>query len=575
MAASKLNRLLVGACSAFALMVLACTPAAQPTTPNGDPTITPGDQSATKVRTLEDPGQRGGKLTMSAAASIFGNPNDPHLFTTASGRVFSMPITNGIVKRDIYDPNYTITPDLAEKWEVSKDSLTYTFKLRQGIKFQNVAPVNGREFTSEDAKYSLLRITADPSIVAEKNKIRFQRKEDFGPIKSIETPDKYTLVVNLKEPFAPFMDSMAHPGTLVVPKEFVDKFPDGLITEGMVGTGPYFPNEFKNQQLMSFKRNPDYWRKDSKGAALPYLDEVVFAVFTDEQSKLASFRSRQIDTSTVSSAGSMESIRKDDPTVKVLSTKAVSLANFRFNTKFKPFQDVRVRRAIHLAIDRQQFLDILAEGRGSVSGPVTPIFSDLANSADWLLQQPGYRKDKKQDIEEAKRLLKEAGYSEGLSFTTMFSDASAGGADWGALLADQLKAINVTSKTEVVNYAGQWIPRSTNGEFELGSQTHPFNTDADSFLSAHLHSTGGRNYGKFNDPKLDELIVKQRTTVDPEARKKWAQEAEKYILEVVPMAILYQGTNLYMIQPWVHNASNGPVTGHEFNSVEWAWLDKR
>src|SRR5688572_7749316 len=98
-----MNRRFVTVCILLALVALACSPATQPAAPDGGTTAKPPDQSAsTTVRTMEDPGQPGGKLTMSAAASIFGNPNDPHLFTTASGRVFSMPITNGLVKRDIY-----------------------------------------------------------------------------------------------------------------------------------------------------------------------------------------------------------------------------------------------------------------------------------------------------------------------------------------------------------------------------------------------------------------------------------------------------------------------------------------
>src|SRR5205823_2550619 len=118
------------------------------------------------------------------------------------------------------------------------------------------------------------------------------------------------------------------------------------------------------------------------------------------------FRAHQVDTSGASLYSTAQSIQKENPGVKVLNIPSISLNNFRFNMKFKPFQDVRVRQAISLATDRQQFLDLFSEGRGAVSGPITPIFKDVANTTDWLMQQPGYRKDKTQDIAQAKSLLK-------------------------------------------------------------------------------------------------------------------------------------------------------------------------
>lgn len=563
------------ACTLLWSSVAACGPAAQPAAPGGGEEAPKAADQQRTLTTLEDVGQRGGKLSMASAASIFGNPNDPHLVITSSGRIFSVPVTDGLVKRDVYDSDLKIIPQLAKSWDISTDGLKYTFKLQEGVKFHNVAPVNGREFTSEDAKYTLLRITADPSIVSEKNRPRFQRRVDFGSVKSIETPAKYTLVVNLNEPYAPFMDSLSHPGTVILPKEFVDKFPDGLVTEGMVGTGPYLPTEFKNQQLMSFKKNPDYWKKDSKGNQLPYLDEVSFVVFTDEQSRLASFRARQIDTAPSGiSASSVDAIKRDIPNAKVLNTPSASVTNYRFNVKAPPFQDVRVRKAIHLAIERHQMLELLAEGRGFVSGAVTPLFKEQANTTDWLMSQPGYRKDKKQDIEEARRLLKEAGYGDGLTINVMHANATTNAGDWLSLFTDQLKPINVTVKGEIVDYAGVWVPRSTNGEFEVSNLGHVFNVDVDSLFSAHLHSKGGRNYGKFSDAKLDELIDKQRATINPEERKRLVREAEQHVLDTVPMAFLYQTASTYLVQPWVHNFTNGPVSGHDYASVETAWVEK-
>ena len=555
-------------------ILAACGPAEQsagPSDSSGNAIQARDTAKMVSADKLEVATQRGGKLILAASGTAFGNPNDPHLTATASGRVYSMPTNNGIVKRDIYN-NFSIAPDLAKSWQVSSDGLTYTFKFQEGVKFHNSAPVNGKEFTSEDAKYSLMRLTADPSVIVEKWRPRFQRALDFGSIQSIETPDRYTMVVKLKEPYAPFLDAVSQPGSQVVPREFVEKFPEKIITEGAVGTGPFLPNEYRNQSIASYKSNPNYWKKDSQGGQLPYLDELVFQFFADEQTRYAAFRARQIDVAPVLGEA-MKSILKDEPSARVHMVPANNLNVYRFNMKFKPFQDVRVRRAMHLVVDRHQFVEIVAQGLAVPAGPVTPVYTDLANTAEWLLQQPGYRKDKTQDMADAKRLMKEAGYEDGFEVDGLFSTGGTVG-DNIALLQDQLKALKISLKAEQVDYQGQWVPKATAGEFELAYMGHVFSTDVDSVLTPHLSTGGPRNYGKFNDPTLDDLILKQRTAVTLEERKKWAQEAEKRALEVVPMIFNYSTTVASLVHSWVHNAGNGPLSESLPFMVEQAWVEK-
>ncbi|MSQ14548.1 MAG: ABC transporter substrate-binding protein [Dehalococcoidia bacterium] len=562
---------LVAAIGAMLLTMAACGPAAQPAEPAaGSEVKAPDKQTA---GSLEVAKVRGGKLLVHEGGS-FGNPNDPHLVATSSGRAYAVPAANGLLTRDIWDPKAPMVPDLAKSWEVSKDGKSYTFKLREGIKFHNVAPVNGREFTSEDAKYTLLRLTADPSVIVEKWKPRFQRAAEFPKFKSLDTPDKYTLVVNLTEPYAPILDIIAHPGTLVIPREFVEKFPEKIILEGMVGTGPFMTTEFKNQQIAGYKKNPDYWKKDPQGGQLPYLDELSHLYFADATTALASFRAGQLDIASPTTKSMMDNVKKDIPGAKTLITPKASLANFRFNSKFKPFQDVMVRRALHLVVDRHQIADLITEGLGVVSGPVTtPVYPEVANTMDWLLQQPGYRKDKAQDIAEAKRLMKEAGYEAGFELRGLFPVGSTSG-DLAAILADQLKVLNVKLKPEQVDYAGQWVPRSTNGEFEISNMTHTVSTDVDSVLAVHVMTGGSRNYGAFSSPSIDELVKKTQLATVVEERRKYAQEAEKLILEEAPLIFLYTNTTLVIAQPWVHNAADGPIIGHNVAMSEKIWVDK-
>ncbi|MSQ14551.1 MAG: ABC transporter substrate-binding protein [Dehalococcoidia bacterium] len=460
---------------------------------------------------------------------------------------------------------------MAKSWEISKDGKTYTFKLQQGVKFHNVPPVNGREVTSEDAKYSFMRMMADASVIVEKWRPRFQRATEF-PKLTMDTPDKYTLVINLEEPHAPFLDSIAYTSSLILPREFVESFPEKIILEGMIGTGPFMPAEYRHQQLATYKRNPDYWKKDSQGGQLPYLDGVEIVRFADPQAAAAAFRARQIDVFSPNKT-SMDVLKKDMPNVKSFQANSANITNFRINLKAKPFDDVRVRRAMHLAVDRQQFRDIIGEGITTISGPVTgPLYPDVANTMDWLLSQPGYRQPKTQDIAEAKKLMKEAGYENG--FTAEFL-VNTGSEDIGSLLTDQLKPLNIAVKVQVLDYSGQLLPRATAGEFQIQySAGVVFGSDVDTLLAAGFLTGASRNYSRYSNPAFDDLVKKEQRALTIEERRKYAQEAEKLLLEEVPSIFVHNVVGLMLAQPWVYNASKAIPAGSEHQMFGKVWVEK-
>ncbi len=567
----KLSTVSVGLAAALAmlLMMIGCGPSEQPgSSPAGGPSGGAQEQQPESggKTPLEVAKERGGKFIASAGADI---AIDPHLYVAGGGT--AMPVTNQIIKRDIYDPKYPIVPDLAKSWEMSKDGKTYTFKLHQGVKFQNLAPVNGREFTSEDAKYSIMRIMADPSLVPDNLKPRFQRRTEFPKLR-MDTPDKYTLVLNLEEPYAPVLDALTYPTSVVLPREFVEKFPEKLILEGMIGTGPFIMGEFRLGQLVTYKKNPDYWRKDSQGGQLPYLDGVDFVQFADASAAVAAFRSRQVDVFQPTKTN-MDILKKEIPSAKALITINTNYTHMRINVTAKPFDDVRVRRAIHLAVDRQQFKDLYGEGVTPISGPVSsPLYPDFADM-DWLMSQPGYRQPKDQDIAEAKRLMKEAGYENGLTFEFLTIPTYT---DFAALFQEQLKPLNITMKVQVQDYQGQVVPRALNGEFQMETAFgNIVSTDVDSVLAVNFGTGASRNAGRYSNPAFDDLVKKEQRAVTLEERRKYVREAEKLLLEDVPAIWLQTKGNLLMAQPWVHNASTGSVSSSYNLMHEYVWLEKR
>lgn len=549
------------------LAMAACGPAAQTPEPSG---TTQGQQPESKKKAVvEVAGERGGKLVMSG--SVFGNPNDPHLVIAGSARNYAPPAANGLLTRDIHDPKNPIVEDLAKSWEISKDGKTYTFKLQQGVKFHNVPPANGREVTSEDAKYSFMRMMADPSVIVEKWRPRYQRATEF-PKLSMDTPDKYTLVINLEEPFAPLLDAIAYVSSLILPREFVEKFPEKVITEGMIGTGPFMPVEYRHQQIATYKRNPDHWKKDSEGGQLPYLDGVDIVLFADPAAAVAAFRAKQIDIFTPNKTN-FDVLKKEMPNAKASITTNAHYSRIVINVAAKPFDDLRVRRAMQLAVDRQQIRDIIGDGVTTISGPVTsPLYPDMANTMDWLMSQPGYRQPKTQDIAEAKRLMKEAGYENG--FTVEFL-GQATDADLGVLLADQLKPLNIIVKVDVQDYNGIIVPRATNGEYQIATAIGTVvGADVDSVLAPGFTTGASRNYSRYSNPAFDDLVKKEQHALTIEERRKYAQEAEKLLLEESPAIWTTTSISLMLAQPWVHNANKGIGAGSEYQMFGNVWMEK-
>ena len=221
---------------------------------------------------------------------------DPHMETWAATLQVVHQTYNALLKFN--HDGTKILPDLAETWE-QKDDVTYVFRLRQGVKFHNVPPVNGRELTSEDVKYSIERqMTNQPG--------KFQHAYFFlDKMASIQTPDKYTIVFKTKEPYAPFLNYIASPWTVIVAREVVEKHGD--LQRHAIGTGPFIMQDYRRDQEAVFVKNPNYFRK-----GLPYLDEVRLQYVIDPVAATAAFRGQQTDISYVEFAD-VASIKSSNP----------------------------------------------------------------------------------------------------------------------------------------------------------------------------------------------------------------------------------------------------------------------
>jgi ABC-type transport system substrate-binding protein len=303
-----------------------------------------------------------------------------------------------------YKPGTTeLVPDLAESFEVSADGLTYTFKLRHGVKFHN-----GRELKAADVKYSLDRVvqpeTQSPgagffdSIQGFEDVSKGKAKELSG----VTTPDDYTVVFHLTRPDAPFLHKMALNFSHVVPREEVEKY-GADFGKHPVGTGAFRMTEWTLGQRIVFERTPDYFQK-----GLPHLDKIVFEVGQEPVVALLRLQRGEVDIAGdgIPPAKFLEVTQ--DPAYKDLIIQGSQLHTgyITMNVKAKPFDDVRVRQAVNMAINKDRIIRIINGRAKPANQPLPP-------------SMPGYAADYKgyaYDVEGAKKLMADAG--QGSGFTT-------------------------------------------------------------------------------------------------------------------------------------------------------------
>src|SRR6267378_4723766 len=261
---------------------------------------------------------------------------DPHLsisFLTHSyvslayGQLVRFP--NGPEQKSPTD--FSILPDLAEKWTVSKDGTLYTFHLRKGVHFHNKPPVNGREVSAEDVKYSLERFMAKPSF-----------RDRFEPVQAVDVVDRYTVRITLKEPYAPFLNHLANPSfCAILPREAEDKFKDFNHPDAVIGTGPFVLKSYEKGVRVVYERNPTFYMK-----GFPYLDGATIDITPDAAARLAVLRAGKAELPHVwgwISPEEARSLKQTTPDMMVTPYRVIGQGFIYMRTDQPPFNDVRVR----------------------------------------------------------------------------------------------------------------------------------------------------------------------------------------------------------------------------------------
>lgn len=459
-----------------------------------------------------------------------------------------------------------LQPELAESWTVSPDGKTFTFKLKQGVKWHNLPPVNGRELTSADIKFSY-EYTSRTGEFRGKQGMRPSAFDWwFEGMEAIETPDKYTVIVKFKDAFVPFISYTGVDKNVIYAREVYEQKGDFLGLDTVIGTGPFIFDEAGSQRgtRWQMKKNPAY-REPGK----PLLDEVVGLVLPDASTAFAALRTKQLDLLSGSgynmNINDITQLKNLVPDVVVEPFQNINTDNIYMFLHGPPFDNANLRKAVAHAIDRDEFIKAFADGKGEWS--LAGAFADTFTEAE-------RKQILKFDINESKRLLAQEGHANGLNIEFLGSTAYGQVYKTKAeLLQAQLKKAGINMAIQMLDHPDYLRRTRTGGKFDITFRGKALFVDIDSYAYAVFHPKGvTEGGGGPNDPFMTPLLEQQRRETDPAKRRELIRTAVKHANEQAYRLGLYYALDYDAASPRVRG-----VAGHlQSNAQEFlnAWIAK-
>ncbi|MBI5947255.1 MAG: ABC transporter substrate-binding protein [Chloroflexi bacterium] len=479
------------------------------------------------------------------------------------------------MKYDAAPGSFTVEPGLAGKWE-QVDATTYTFHLRQDVKFHNKPPVNGRALVAQDVLYSLQR-RMDP-------KSLFYGAM-FASVDSVTAPDANTVTIKTKTPFAPFLRYMTTYFATIVAPEVEKQFGDYTKPESAIGTGRWVVDKVTPDVETVYKRNQNYYLT----GVGPYVDEHHEVVVLDDQTAIANFKAGDLDyigQGSTLPADLADQLKKDYS--KAIIKEVVGGASagprmmMRAEVQDLPFKDVKVRQAISLSLDRDGLLKGLFGGRGTLGQIIGPNFGPaLSLPLDKLGEGSKYFK---RDVTAAKALLSAAGYANGIdiTFETLTSPPSPPWFfDEFTQFVANMKDAGIRAKVELQDYASFIGTTHAGMPKQMGMTGPGALPDPDSVTYRWYYPGSATRYGRVDDAAFTKMLEAQRAEFDNAKRLTILQDIQRY--EAVQQQCVYGGslTSYEAFQPWIKGMDvagfygSDPYWGFMIgNAISSAWIDK-
>jgi ABC-type transport system substrate-binding protein len=451
----------------------------------------------------------------------------PHFDVHQSGTINSLGaqgcMFDNLVRRDPRDSGQTIIPDLAHSWQISPDGRTYTFFLLEGVQFHD-----GAELTAEDVKATYDRIHKPPQGVS------IPRSVLFSAVESITALDKLTIEFKLGEARTPnyMMSAFASGWNVIFRKKTLED--NGWNLRRIVnipGTGPFRQVRRVENEVWVMERNPDYWNQ-----GLPYLDGIEFYHALPFSPELGSaVLSGRADYGRIMDPVSGRRIKANPQMSMAQFNQSVIQATW-VNAKKTPLGDPRVRRAMHLVLDKAVLVDVVKDVTPMQVGGFLYPFSSFATPREQLRQRLGYQADPSAAVREAKALMAAAGQARGVrSLDFLIRDVASFKLWAQAIQAMLQQTLNIETKLRTV-VESVWFDDVNSGNYDLaiGAVVSTL-LDPSDYFNAWYRTGGPQNYSNWSEPRFDALVPQIDTEVDVEKRQALIRQAEAIMEENPPL----------------------------------------
>jgi peptide/nickel transport system substrate-binding protein len=484
---------------------------------------------------------------------------DPPLITDIYGGSVARQIFDGLVS---FDQTLAITPSLAQYWRASRDGLTWTFTLRKGVRFHH-----GREVTADDVVYSLTRVL-DPRLksgsadlfVNIRGAAEFRRGQ-AASVAGLAALDRYTVQVSLAESLAPFVSVLAVGQAQIVPRDLAERDPAAFGVKP-IGTGPFRFERWERGREIVLSANTDYW----DGA--PRLSRIVYRIFPGGQldTVYEEFVRGELDDTSPPTREYRRAVAGGKHVY--VRRPMLSVRFYGLNTQTKPFDDRRVRQAVVAAIDRQAIVEEIHLGRHTVARGVVPPGTLGFNPA---LVSPGY------DPPRARTLLAEAGHpgGRGLPKLEIWSSVTNEAIQREhELIRRSLAAVGIPAEFKYLKEWPAFSKALTEGRLPAFLYAWFADVpDPDNFVTKLFHSRSPRNYTRYQNPVVDQLLDAARAASDVQRRVELYRRAEQVIVDDAVVVPVWHYNYERLFQPWVKSVEvNG--LGDPYIPMRKVWLSR-
>ena len=491
----------------------------------------------------------------------------PHFDVHQSGTIFNLgsqgAMFDNLVRRDPRNGGKTIIPDLAHSWQIAKDGKTYTFHLRKGVQFHD-----GAELTADDIKATFDRIIKPPQGVS------IPRSILFRAVSEITAPDKYTVEFKLAEPRPVnfIMSAIASGWNVIVRKKTLEDNNYNLRkVEVYPGTGPFRSVKRVENESWVMEKNKDYWNK-----GLPYLDGVEFYNLLPFSPELGSaILSGRIDYARITDPVTFRKAKTTPGITAVDHYQSVIQATW-INSKRKPLDDPRVRRAMHLVLDKPVLVDVVKDVAPMLVGGFIYPFSEYATPIDQLTKRLGYQPDPAASIKEARALMAAAGHPDGLKGLDYMVREIATFKLWSQAIQAMLKeSLNIECNLRTV-VESVWFDDATSGNFDLaiGAIVSTL-LDPSDYFNAWYGKGGPQNYSFWDNKEFQALTLQIDTELDVEKRQELIRKAEAIMESDPPLLPISWEKNIEVWYNYVKGITAADYFGlYDVVRQDAVWLDK-